>query len=545
MITSIYIENERLELFEDEKISVTSSVLDIQDISKNTTDYSNAFTVPASEINNKIFKHYYNANIDNTFDARVSVDGRIEIGGILFRNGKILLQKVNVKSGVASNYTINFWGNLVSLKDVLGEDKLSDLDLTAYDHPYDALSVWDGLTTPYAYASIIYTLLSKKGYYYNSDAGDVTMTDTLANIHYQSGTPNGVKFDDLRPSLRLIKIIEAIETKYPDITFSRDYFARPEFFNLFMWLNNSENGKAGGNTAIVNFTGGDTDFVDIGTNIGTFPTSGFSDVSGSEWFALLTRISPDAGFENVKYTLNAYSSHDAINYELIGSVTGTGFQTVRSELNSNRVQGGALTHYIYYEIVTTEAFEYDVIWRQFQNFEILGITTDGLDVVDSIFTVSKQIPDIKIIDFLKGLFNASKLVVIPENDGTIYVNTVNSFYAQGDLIDVTDYVDVESVDVSRGKILNDISYKFQDPTTILNKQFKADNPLPYGDEDAQLKDESGNLLDGEALEIEVPFEQIVYERIYDDNGVDEIELMYGAIIDENLNPVNPKASPGR
>ena len=193
MNVAIYIENERLDLHADENISITSSVLDIQDISKNTTDYTKSFTVPASDINNQIFKHYYDANIDNTFDARVSVDGRIEIGGILFRKGKILLQKVQKKSGRASNYTINFWGNLVSLKDVLGDDKLSDLDLSAYNHAHDGSEVLAGLTDSTLYADYIYTLLAKKRYYYNSDISDTTMTDTIANIHYQTGTSNGVK----------------------------------------------------------------------------------------------------------------------------------------------------------------------------------------------------------------------------------------------------------------------------------------------------------------------------------------------------------------
>ena len=60
--------------------------------------------------NNKLFKHYYDANIDNTFDARIKVDGRIEIDGVRFRVGKFLLQKVNVKQGKPTSYTINFFG---------------------------------------------------------------------------------------------------------------------------------------------------------------------------------------------------------------------------------------------------------------------------------------------------------------------------------------------------------------------------------------------------------------------------------------------------
>jgi hypothetical protein len=50
------------------------------------------------------------------------------------------------------------------------------------------------------------------------------------------------------------------------------------------------------------------------------------------------------------------------------------------------------------------------------------------------------------------------------------------------------------------------------------------------------------LLDGDSYPIELPFEQIVYERLFDiaqDNV--QTRVQYGAIIDESLNPANPKA----
>jgi len=173
----VYIGNDRLDLFKDEGISITSSVLDIQDITKNTTDYSKSFTVPASSRNNKIFKHYWEFIIDNGFDARVSVEGRIEIDDMLFRKGQFLLQKVNLKHGTPESYTINFWGNLVSLKDVFGTDKLSDLDLSAFDHEYNSTNVKNMLVNSDATDDMHYNLLVKKRYYYSSDPADTT--DTL------------------------------------------------------------------------------------------------------------------------------------------------------------------------------------------------------------------------------------------------------------------------------------------------------------------------------------------------------------------------------
>jgi len=49
----IYIDgvSKRIELFNDEKISVTSSLQNANDLGKIYTDYSQSFTIPASDIN--------------------------------------------------------------------------------------------------------------------------------------------------------------------------------------------------------------------------------------------------------------------------------------------------------------------------------------------------------------------------------------------------------------------------------------------------------------------------------------------------------------
>ena len=56
----LYIENNRIDLFDDETISLTSSIQNVRDIAKVFSDYSQTFTVPANDRNNKLFKHFYN-----------------------------------------------------------------------------------------------------------------------------------------------------------------------------------------------------------------------------------------------------------------------------------------------------------------------------------------------------------------------------------------------------------------------------------------------------------------------------------------------------
>ena len=62
------LEFSRLELFNDEKITVSSTIQNISDISKIFTDYSQGFTIPCSPTNNAIFQHFYQNDIDATID---------------------------------------------------------------------------------------------------------------------------------------------------------------------------------------------------------------------------------------------------------------------------------------------------------------------------------------------------------------------------------------------------------------------------------------------------------------------------------------------
>jgi hypothetical protein len=546
MIVKIYIGENQIELQKDESISITSSVLDIQDITKNTTDYSRAFTVPASEANNKTFKHYYDANIDNTFDARIKVDGRIEIDGIVFRIGKLLLQKVNVKQGKPTSYTINFYGNLVSISDALGKDELSKLDLSEFDHDYNSDNVKLGLTTSLSDGNVVYTLLAKKQYYYNSDTGDTTQTDSLSNIAYNGTASNGIEWDDLSPSLKLIKIIEAIETDY-SLTFSRHFFGRAEFQNLFLWLNNSKDESVGGGQLRVDFNGGDSDNVNFVTDVGTFPTFNTS-ASNDQiyWDIALNVYVPDISNAGKKITvLFINNDNDEVLFEqeltlinLFGSLTATtGYQ----RFTHNGVPAGIIYNLRFEVRSATEISFSTALYQQKKGWQTANYTTTSTpQSISSTADISQNVPKIETLAFLKGLFQAFKLVVIPQMDGTIYVNTLKDYYAEGSLFDITSYIDFETYDVERGNILNTISYKFQDPQTILNKQFKENTGQAYGDELAILKDDNGVVLDGESSTIELPFEQVVYERLPDLTSGEITNISYGAIIDDKLEAVNPK-----
>ena len=71
----LYINDTLADLYKDESISITDSIQNVKDIKKIFTAFSKTFTIPASPTNNKIFQHYYNADIDG-YDARSKATGQ-------------------------------------------------------------------------------------------------------------------------------------------------------------------------------------------------------------------------------------------------------------------------------------------------------------------------------------------------------------------------------------------------------------------------------------------------------------------------------------
>ncbi len=182
----LYVNGFRLDLFDDEEITINLSVQNVQDISKVFTDFTQGFTVPASPRNNEILQHYYNSNITsssittetggspvwnsigitwntwntawnagasstsvaNTFDGRLRQEARIEINSLPFRTGVVEIENVQLKGTEPYAYTLTFYGDVVTLSDLFGDDYLYDLDfISEYNFDYTDDEVFNRLTT--------------------------------------------------------------------------------------------------------------------------------------------------------------------------------------------------------------------------------------------------------------------------------------------------------------------------------------------------------------------------------------------------------------
>jgi len=254
----LYIEEQRVELFEDEIISLTQSIQNIKDPATIFTGFSQEFSLPATRETNKLFKHYYNFDVTLGYDARVKTVARIELNSKPFQLGKIRLQSVEMKDNVPYAYKVVFIGNLVELKDAISEDELSDLawldkfqrtfsmtDIKASLQDSTGSVTYDGTT----YNNVMRTALISptKRLYYDSTL-NITGDGNL--FYHSSGHHHGVLWSDLKFSIGVHMIVKAIEQKY-GISFSNDWFSdtNSKFFDLFMYMHRKQ-GEASPETTL-------------------------------------------------------------------------------------------------------------------------------------------------------------------------------------------------------------------------------------------------------------------------------------------------------
>ena len=514
---------QRADLFTDESISITQVIQDVKDISKVFTDFSKTFTIPATSVINKLFKHYYNYDIDNGFDARIKIGAYIEINSVRFNSGKIKLEGVDLKDNKPYSYRITYFGNTVNLKDLIGEDKLNALDLSAYNQVYNASNVLSKFQLNPTTNDVIVPFISHTNrYYYDSSSGH---GNDQRNLYYNTGGGHnhGLLWSDLKYAIRLNNIIQAISTKY-GLTFSTDFFnsSNLDYYNLFMWLHRAKGDVQGVEGSI-------KPPVIINAWSGTGVVSYFSTNT-----TLIVTETTGAGNVTLQ-TVTAGTDYKILAYrngELIfESNSLSGNQT----LNLGVFDAAQYTFYIQSQVVITIQINIDIPRYDLPD----NPTTVVYDAYNTgsfntnnnfVFDIAQQTPEIKVIDFLTGIFKMFNLTAYLEND-IVVVKTLNSFYATSNVYDITKYISTDTKAVNVALPYKQIEFGYEDTKQLLALKHNQQFNYEWGKE---LYNESPEI-DGEIYKVTLPFSHFKYERIYDINGNVLKDIQWGYSATDNFN----------
>jgi hypothetical protein len=526
----LYIEGQRVDMFDDESVSITDTIQNVKDIGKIFTAFSRTFSLPASKINNKIFKHYYNFDIVNGFDARTKKNSNIELNSLPFRDGKIKLEGVDLKDNKPHTYRITFFGSTVTLKDLIGDDKLQSLDFSTYDEnlEYNNTAIRTGLSLDPNTEDIIVPLITHtRRLFYDS----VSHTNGDGNLYYHTGSGNnlhGVFWNDLKYAIRVDSIIQAIAVKY-GLTFSDDFFnsTNKHYYNLFLWLHRKKGD-------VENLTGFNQSIVNGWTGSIGAPDPTFTQMVSSTTM----RVSGDPQ-RYLAYSLTLTSTtssiykvslqKDGIEVYNTGNVTNG---TLIDQGDFNIEQGDYTVYIESNDSITFSEIEWDITYRPYFASDVsVNYPTGTYSYVSNFnFYISQQIPEMKTIDFLTGIFKTFNLTAyIDKISGNIIVKTLDDFYSDGGSYDITKYIDNSKSSVNISLPYKEINFEHEDTKTFLAAKHSQQFGKTWG-KDSYV---GGEKLDGGIYSIKTPFSQLKYERLVDVSTGNNTTAQVGYFVDDN------------
>ena len=511
---------QRLDLFKDEDISINLTSKNISDISKVFAEFTQGFSIPATPANNAIFSHWYDATVDGLFNANKRVLAYIEINTLPFKYGVIQLESCKLKGGQISSYELTFFNKVVNLSDSMGDLELKDLELSAFDHSYNETDVTDAMYSDSIHNGDVY-------YPMITSTKDINYGDSTDNDIIDSG--NTIKFTDFKPTIRLIRIIEAIENDL-NVTFSRDFFGRSVFHNLFMWLHKDakEVDNAGQKQRVdLNSKGNLEDIAGVTVDL----TEDSIICNDSYYSKLYIAIVPLAGFENVPYTVERYLNE--VPWSKTPERKGTSINYFRADNDTNR-------HSFYINV--TQEFQFNgsigidyylapggIVYNKFANLPSQTIVGN--------ISISNNMPSLKLKDFFGSLINQFNLIIVPTSANDYYIDTLDNWYSKGDTFDITHLIDIDDITIKKPDIKKLIEFKYQSAGAILGKQFLDTNGIGYGDLKAKYDDVAGS-----DLKIESQFENLLFESLQNLTVVPSVtsNLHLGSSIDLKLEPYSGK-----
>ena len=527
------LEFSRLELFNDEKITVSSTIQNISDISKIFTDYSQGFTIPCSPTNNAIFQHFYQNDVNATIDYQNRYNAYIEVDTILFRRGKIQLEKTNLKNGQPDSYSVTFYGAGVSLKDFFNEDKLSQLNYSTLDHDYTNTEVYDrvtidSLTTDY---DVRYPLISSNRVWQFGSSFPLPTANLPNWYEYPASNVNNIGtgageivYTELFPAVRVASIFDLIESQY-GITFNGLFLLSDLFRKAFLYFKNKGQVNFIGNASDLDFlTTSNPNVFFLTTNkFGLFyaiPSNTF--VNGTLQFNC-SSITPDP----TTYYIDVYNNNVYVN-TLSGTTTGGvnqfNINIFQSDVLSFKVRSGAsaIINFNFLLTVTTS------IAGSYNTSTATATATVSTNTNTNLSTLA---PDLKIVDFVSGICKEFNLTVYSNTKNVFTFDPLPYWYSKGAVVDITQYTDITSIEIERMKLYKSVEFKYQDSECMLNKFF-LESPL-NADAHGYGNTKIGFNYDGGEYKIESPFENLLHNNFGNN-------LQVGYCLNKELAPYIPK-----
>jgi hypothetical protein len=555
----LYIEGQEVELFQNESISIKQTIQDVRDVGKIFTDFTKTFEVPASKENNKIFQHFYNFSVIG-YDTRKKKEAEIYLNHQFFRKGKVAFESAKMQNGNPISYSLTFYGLIVNLKDFLGEDKIDALtDLKDIVIDYTSTEVGNLLSdakdkyvgTEYVDGAILFPLITHTDQvFYNS----TTQVDESLNLFpaTNAGVVHGPFFTQFKPAIRLYAIIKAIEQHYStangfpaNIKFASGGFfdnTNADFYDLYMWLHRKKGER---------FEDSEQQFANFFIN----PDSGEPELTRDKFTASAFNLIEHS--DRREFFINIVSRSDISGYNVIVKRDGEEFMRVdnidsgRQEIitalkgfggvPSDRMGEGSYEIFLENAVPLVVNLEVTIKKRRPATFPEIGtqVRTASYEAVASIFATEKltaknELPELKVYDFLTGLFKMFNLTAFVNRNDEIVVKSLDQFYEDSDTTwDITEFVDGSRMTIEPLTVYKSIILRYQGLDQKLAVNHQQISNKEWGTATYKGGDQGSKTSEGNDYKIELPFEHFKFTRLFDGASSSLTDIQVGFSVDED------------
>jgi len=211
-----------LDLFSDESISVDYNLADLRDPAAIFSPISKSFSVPATDINNQFFKHYYDVSISGGFNPYAKQDVTLYSDDLIMISGYLQLLDVSLENTMPKQYQVLVAGENARFARNVGEKELRELDLESYVHTFNYENITGSWNGDLFDGDIVYAPVDTR----------VFASDTLFSPQ-QAFTP--LRETDFFPAIKATIIFEQIFTEAGyTIESATGIFANPKFTDMLL-----------------------------------------------------------------------------------------------------------------------------------------------------------------------------------------------------------------------------------------------------------------------------------------------------------------------
>ena len=573
-IVELYIQGTRVDLFKDEAITLTDSIQDVNDISKVFSPFTQQFSLPASKVNNRIFKHYYNNDIINGFDARFKIDSLIKMNGSDFRTGQIVLNSVSLENNKAFSYKIVFYSDTVLIKELFGEDELDALEpLTQWDFSRQNNNILNGfkfglqsdgvIANSIANRNISLPLISLNKFYGYDPTNTITYGNLATDSFFTPLTPGaepGIR-DQIKPALKARLIIEAIQDHY-DIEFNMQdevvngktvtsFFGSDVFDELYLWLHRESTASTLPETEPPTF-GLEYDFYGAKWNLSN---SYYDYLSGTLPSSFLTSNGEFTVLQNQTITIRILLRNTSFDFlfdiTVVDKITGETLWTQTNKENNAGVNNTLVLRDLDSGTLASRTYRLEIRTQTPSQTSWIGINTTAMTITTNINGVATDIgnwksagfssslwplsnrpdiwilnyvPKLKVLDYLTTILKMFNLTAYTfRGSKKIYIQTLDDYMTLGNSYDVSKYIDTNKSMVNRNIPFSNINFEYAKALTQPSLRFLNSYGLQMGD----LKYSAPDKYDGKTFTLKCPSQREVLINTVEYNTTNITGIVYG------------------